>query len=94
MAKIVTFTPALMSWIAFFIWSTQFLPSLAEITFLNGFQSYLISPNISTSCNAALDTPLSCPENVQLLLYLDGEAGQCFIVIITLSRSFNAGCVW
>lgn len=51
-------------------------PVSATVTFFNGVQQDLLSPNISSSCNDALNTALECPDTVQLMLYPELDAGE------------------
>lgn len=55
-----------------------FTPASMAVTLYNGLQTTIFSSNLSTSCDAALNTSISCPENdIQLLTYGIQTVGKC-----------------
>lgn len=51
-------------------------PALASVTFFNGLQKSILSPNISANCDAALNTTLQCTNNVQYMLWEELSVGE------------------
>ncbi|KAH6635948.1 hypothetical protein F5144DRAFT_619439 [Chaetomium tenue] len=61
---------------AFILWlQPLFLSVEAVITFYNGLQRTLFTDSLSTGCDAAFNTPLNCPDTVQLLIYEEAAVG-------------------
>lgn len=69
-------TSGLTPWIHLCILWHSIAPVTATVTFFDGVQQDLLSPNISSVCNDALNTALECPNTVQLMLYPELDAGE------------------